>query len=154
MVQAARSGKQNIVEGSMAGIISKETEIRLTGVARASLMELLEDYQDYLRVRTLPIWDKDSPCALTIRRLAYSPNESYQTYQTYLENYSDEVCANIMICLIHQSTFLLRLQINKLCESFTQCGGIRERMRNARPSYRTTSQNNKNNHHRPSPDSQ
>ena len=142
MVQAARSGKQNIVEGSMVSLVSKEIEIRLTGFARASLVELLEDYQDYLRVRMLPLWDKDSPNAIAVRRLAYSPNESYQTYQPFLENYCDEVCANIMICLIHQCTYLLRMQINKLNESFTQYGANRERMKNARLNYRTTSRNN------------
>ena len=86
MVQAARSGKQNIVEGSMAGSISKETEIKLTGVARASLEELLEDYHDYLRIHNLSLWEKDSTPAMAIRRLAYAENESYETYRPYLES--------------------------------------------------------------------
>ena len=87
MVQAARSGKQNIVEGSMASGTSKETEIKLTNVARASLEELLADYRDFLRVRELPIWDKDFPGAsLMMRRLGtHGPHATYATYATYIE---------------------------------------------------------------------
>lgn len=68
MVQAARSGKQNIAEGSMASVTSRETEIKLTNVARASLEELLLDYEDYLRTRGLRLWDKDSPESLFMRK--------------------------------------------------------------------------------------
>ena len=136
MVQAARSGKQNIVEGSVASSVSKETEIKLTGVARASLEELLEDYQDYLRIHNLPQWEKDSPPALAVRKLAYSENESHETYRAYLEERSSGTCANIMICLINQCTYLLRLQLEKLTVEFPQSGGIRERMTQARIQYR------------------
>lgn len=78
MVQAARSGKQNIVEGSKASVTSTETEIKLTNVARASLEELLEDYRDFLRVRDLAIWEKDSKEALFVRKLGAKPHTSYE----------------------------------------------------------------------------
>ena len=140
MVQAARSGKQNIVEGSMAASVSKETEIKLTGVARASLEELLEDYQDFLRTRDLRQWEKDSVPALAVRRMAYSQDESYKTYRHYLENRSAETCAKIMICLINQCTCLLRLQLEKLAEEFPKTGGIRERMTKSRMEHRNKKQ--------------
>ena len=136
MIGAARSARQNIVEGSMAGSISKETEIKLTGVARASLEELLEDYRDYLRVHNLSLWEKDSTPAMAIRRLAHAENESYETYRPYLESRGGGSCANIMICLINQCTYLLRLQLEKLTEEFISQGGIRERMTQARIKYR------------------
>ena len=145
MVQAARSGKQNIVEGSMAAATSKETEIKLTGVARASLEELLEDYRDYLRIHDLPQWGKDSVPAAAVRKLAYSPDESYETYRAYLEERSDGTCANIMICLINQCAYLLRLQLNKLSGEFPETGGIRERMTNARIQRRSNRKDKKNN---------
>ena len=85
MVQAARSGKQNIVEGSMASGTSKATEIKLMNVARASLEELLEDYRDYLRVHNYPLWEKDSREALYVRRLGADKNASYETFRTYIE---------------------------------------------------------------------
>ena len=140
MVQAARSGKQNIVEGSMAASASRETEIKLTGVARASLEELLEDYRDYLRTHNLPLWDKNSDPALAVRNLARTENESYETYRTYLESRSDGTCANIMICLINQCTYLLRLQLEKLTGEFVRQGGMRERMTRARINYRAKKQ--------------
>src|SRR5512132_3015435 len=77
MVQAARSGKQNIAEGSMASGTSKKTELKLIGVARASLEELLLDYQDFLRQKGLPLWGKDHPTAVAVRKLAYINNRSY-----------------------------------------------------------------------------
>lgn len=86
MVQAARSGKQNIAEGSQASGTSKKTELKLVGVARASLEELLLDYQDFLRQRKLPLWNKNHPQAKAIRKLAYEKNRSYRTYRTYIFN--------------------------------------------------------------------
>ena len=136
MIQAARSGKQNIIEGSAAAVISKETEIKLTGVAMASLEELLEDYKDYLRIHNLTIWDKNSIPALAVRKLAYRKDECYDTYRPYLESRSDGTCANIMICQINQCTYLLRRQLKKLAEEFPLHGGIRERMTKARLNYR------------------
>ena len=126
MVQAARSGKQNIIEGSMASGTSKRTEIKLVGVARASLEELLADYHDFLRVRTLELWHKDSDAARAVRRLAYRRTrahqangshgtyETYETYRPYIENRSPETVANIIICLIHQANYLLDQQIRQL----------------------------------------
>src|SRR5437899_1695352 len=80
MVQAARSGRQNIAEGSQASGTSKKTELKLVGVARASLEELLLDYEDFLRQRTLPQWPKEHPTAQIVRKLAYAQNRSYSTY--------------------------------------------------------------------------
>jgi four helix bundle protein len=94
MVQAARSGKQNIVEGSQVSGTSKEGEIKLVNVARASLEELLTDYTDFLRVRNLKLWTKDSGPAKSVRRLAYTANESYETYKTYIETRTAGTVAN------------------------------------------------------------
>ncbi len=107
MVQAARSGKQNIAEGSMASGTSKKTELKLVGIARASLEELLLDYQDFLRQRRLPLWGKEHPQTKKIRKLAYDENRSYLTYRTYIEDSSAQVAANTLICLIHQANYLL-----------------------------------------------
>ena len=137
MVQAARSGKQNIIEGSKASGTSKETEIRLTNVARASLEELLEDYKDYIKNRKEVIWDKDSREALYVRKLAYNKDESYEnTYEQFIETRSGVVCANIILCLIHQCNYLLDQQIRRLEEDFIKNGGLRERMYQARKNYR------------------
>lgn len=139
MIQAARSGKQNIAEGSAASATSTETEIKLTNVARASLEELLNDYHDYLRVRNLPLWPKDSREALYIRRLghkSHTSHESYETYREFVESRSADVVANIAICLIHQANYLLDRQIRALEANFLQHGGIRERMTRARLQHR------------------
>jgi restriction system protein len=97
MIQAARSGKQNIVEGS-ANKTSEKSELKLLGVARASLAELLEDYEDFLRQRNLRQWDKNNPESLEIRKLGYKPDQSYQTYKTYLKD--QQIAANVALCLI------------------------------------------------------
>ena len=132
MVQAARSGKQNILEGSQASGTSKETEIKLVNVARASLEELLEDYQDFLRTRGLKLWAKDSKEALYVRRLGAQKNRSYESYRTYIDTRPAEVVANIMICLIHQTNYLLDQLLRQLEEAFVKEGGLRERMTRAR----------------------
>lgn len=132
MVQAARSGKQNIVEGSMASGSSKETEIKLMNVARASLEELLEDYNDFLRTRKAPLWDKDSREALFVRRLGRSTDESYQTYRIFFDTRPAEIVANIISCLIHQTNYLLDKHIRQLEQTFLKEGGLRERMTRAR----------------------
>lgn len=100
MVQAARSGKQNIAEGSMAGTTSKKTEIHLTNVARSSLQELLVDYEDYLRVRNLCIWDADSEKTVATRNFCRKHNDS-AVYREKMAQRSDETVANIAIVLIH-----------------------------------------------------
>ncbi len=132
MVQAARSGKQNIVEGSKASVTSTEMEIKLTNVARASLEELLEDYRDFLRVRDLPLWDKDSPQAQYVRKLGARPHVTYEAYREFCDTRPAEVVANIAICLIHQANYLLDQQIRGLERDFLKEGGIRERMTRAR----------------------
>ncbi len=132
MIQAARSGKQNIVEGSKAAMTSKETEIKLTNVARASLEELLEDYRDFLRVRDLPIWDKDSREALYVRDLSKTAPLTFDVFREFTETRPPEVVANIAVCLIHQANYLLDQQLRGLEKAFLKDGGLRERMTRAR----------------------
>jgi four helix bundle suffix protein len=144
MVQAARSGVQNIAEGSMASATSKKTEIKLTGVARASLEELLLDYQDFLRQRGLALWAKDSPAALAARQRCQSASD--QSHGSDMSDRSDvrdpvgvatasaELAANAMICLINQASYLLRRQLENLERQFLETGGFTERL------YRTRRQ--------------
>lgn len=128
MVQAARSGKQNIAEGSMASATSKETEIKLTNVARASLEELLIDYEDFLRTNKLRQWEKDHRLVMRFRELNRTPNATYETYQKAIENPDPEICANAMICLIKIVSYLLNKQLKTLEKAFINEGGLRERM--------------------------
>ena len=134
MVQAARSGRQNIAEGSQASGTSKKFELKLVGVARASLEELLLDYEDFLRQRGFKLWGRDHPTAQVVRRLAYEKNRTYSTYRSYIENSPPEVAANTVICLIHQTNYLLDQQLRQLEKAFLQEGGFTERL------YRTRSQ--------------
>ena len=134
MVQAARSGKQNIAEGSMASGTSKKFELKLVGVARASLEELLLDCCDFLRQRNLPLWGKNHPRARKIRKLAYASNRSYRTYRTYVESAPPEIAANTLICLIHQTNFLLDQQLRQLEKQFLEQGGFTEKLYRARQS--------------------
>jgi len=136
IVQAARSGKQNIAEGSRASGTSKEMEVKLVNVARASLEELLVDYQDFLRVRNLPIWSKDSKEAQYVRKIGRQTPITYETYREFCETRSAEVVANIALCLIHQTNYLLDRQIRRLEQDFIKEGGIRERMTRARLQHR------------------
>jgi len=125
MVQAARSGKQNIVEGSLEK--SLKMNIKLTGVARASLGELLEDYKDYLRVNNLKIWDKNDPRIREIRSLRISPNESNLTNWTYWTN-SKESFANLLITLINLDCYLLDQMTRSLEQKFITEGGYSENL--------------------------
>ena len=136
MIQSARSGKQNILEGSKAALTSKETEIKLTNVGRASLEELLADYRDYLRVRDHAIWDKDSKEALFVRRLGRKTPHTFELYREFVETRPPEVIANIAICLIHQTNYLLDQQLRALETDFLEQGGLRERMFKARLAHR------------------
>ena len=136
MVQAARSGRQNIAEGSQASGTSKKFELKLVGVARASLEELLLDYEDFLRQRALRLWGKDDPTAKAVRGLAYEKNRSYMTYKSYVENSSPEVAANTVICLIHQTNYLLDRQLRQLEAAFLSEGGFTERLYKARTAAR------------------
>lgn len=131
MEQSARSGKQNILEGSLASATSKQTEIHLTNVARASLGELLEDYKDFLRLHGLPIWAKDDPRMLAIRALGKG-EPSYETYRADIESDNPEIVGNVMVCLCNQTCYLLDQQLMTLEQEFLKEGGIRERMTRAR----------------------
>ncbi len=132
MVQAARSGRQNIAEGSQASGTSKKFELKLVAVARASLEELLLDYEDFLRQRGLALWGKNHPTAQVVRRLAYEKNRSYMTYRSYIEDSSPEVAANTLVCLIHQTNYLLDQQLRQLEQAFLKEGGFTERLYHAR----------------------
>ena len=136
MIQAARSGKQNIAEGSMASGTSKKTELKLVGVARSSLEELLLDYQDYLRQHNLKLWDKNDPRIIIIRRIGNNENRSYMSYRTYIEEQSNESSANTIICIIHQTNYLLDQLLRKLEEDFIKQGGFTERLFQIRSDYR------------------
>src|SRR6185436_8876988 len=126
MVQAARSGRQNIAEGSQASGTSKKFELKLIGVARASLEELLLDYEDFLRQSGLMLWGKNHATAQVIRRLAFEKNRSYMTYKIYIEDSPAEVAANTIICLIHQTNYLLDQQLRQLEQAFLKEGGFTE----------------------------
>ena len=147
MIQAARSGVQNIAEGSMASATSKKTELKLTGVARASLEELLLDYEDFLRQRGLRLWAKDSPEALAVRGRFRSdpsdlseksdpsdPSDKFDPHRIRIA--SPEVAANTLICLINQASFLLRRQLLGLERQFLEEGGFTERLYRERQARR------------------
>jgi len=144
MIQAARSGVQNIAEGSMASATSKKSELKLTGVARASLEELLLDYEDFLRQRGLRIWAKDSPEALAVRGKYRSdrseksdPSDASDRSDPYrIATASPEVAANTLICLINQASYLLGRQLQKLEQSFLDEGGFTERLYRERQARR------------------
>lgn len=127
MVQAARSGKQNIVEGSAASATSKETEIKLVNVAKASLQELLVDYEDYLRTRNYRQWENDSVELLKMRELGRKHNGS-DFYMPLVKVRPPETIANMVICLIKQTDYMLFKQLQSLGEDFLKNGGMRERM--------------------------
>jgi four helix bundle suffix protein len=141
MVQAARSGRQNIAEGSRASATSSQTELRLVNVARASLDELLLDYEDFLRQRGLPVWSKDDPEARKVRAVGArrtdqsDPTDSAdhrKSYSHWLEHSDPAVVANALICLIHQANYLLDRQIQGLEREFVEGGGYSERLAAAR----------------------
>ncbi|MCK6501169.1 MAG: four helix bundle suffix domain-containing protein [Nitrospira sp.] len=132
MIQAARSGKQNILEGSQASATSKETEIKLTNVARASLEELLEDYRDFLRTRGAIEWPRDHPYTLRLRNLCRLPNNDYATFRRGIEHPDPVIAANVLIGLLKLTTYLLDRQLRRLEQDFLRQGGLRERMTQAR----------------------
>jgi four helix bundle suffix protein len=154
MVQAARSGRQNIAEGSRASSTSSQTELRLVNVARASLEELLLDYEDYLRHRRLPQWAADSPEASAVRRVPQrfkkdqtdrtdpsdltnpSDSERQALYARWLDHTDPAIRANALICLIHQANFLLDRQIAALEAAFVEGGGYSEQLATARLAHR------------------
>jgi restriction system protein len=141
MVQAARSGRQNIAEGSRASATSTQTELRLVNVARASLDELLLDYEDFLRQRGLGQWDKDDPQARAVREVGrgHRTDRADRTdlseealYFAWLKHSDPGVVANALLCLIHQTNYLLDRQIAGLERQFIRGGGYSERLAAAR----------------------
>ena len=135
MVQAARSGKQNIAEGSAASSTSRESEIRLTNVAKSSFQELLVDYEDYLRVRGLVQWPEGDERLEKTRSIGRKHNDSAY-YREAVTKRSDETIANIAIVLIKQEDYLLHQLIERLKQDFLENGGIREEMSRARREHR------------------
>ena len=135
MVQAARSGKQNIAEGNQAAATSSETEIKLTNVAKASLEELLDDYEDYLRVRNLQQWGPLHPRYEKLRQYARS-EEIKKEYAATIQRMNDEEIANLCITLIHQAIYMLHKLLVTMQTRFVKEGGIKERMYQSRVSYR------------------
>ena len=147
MVQAARSGGKNIAEGSRAAATTSQTELRLVNVARASLEELLLDYEDFLRQRKLQTWRKDDPAALEVRAMGKmldradstdrsDPVAHYAAYAKWLEHADPAVVANTLLCLIHQTNYLLDQQISALERDFVQDGGYSEQLAVARMAER------------------
>ena len=135
MVQAARSGKQNIAEGCSSGTTSRETELKLVNVARASLQELLLDYEDWLRVRDMEPWALDDPrCEQTRKAVAQHNDSAY--YREAIKERSPETIANIAITLIHQADVMLRRLLEHLQRDFLEQGGIKEEMTRVRAEYR------------------
>ncbi len=135
MVQAARSGKQNIVEGCEDGRTSSEMEIKLLNVARGSLQELRADYHDYLHTHHLSLWSKDNGRQLRLRQFCHSHND-YIDYAPFVMKMNDEELSNLMITLCHQTDKMMCAYIERLEQQFVKEGGIKERMYAARTGYR------------------
>ena len=127
MVQAARSGKQNIIEGCAASSTSAKTEIKLVNVAKASLKELLEDFEDYLKTRNARQWEKGSAEYETMRRLGRDHNDA-EFFMKIVETRPPETIANMAIILINQADYLLYRQLERLSADFVENGGFSERM--------------------------
>lgn len=163
MVQAARSGRQNIAEGSRASATSSQTELRLINVARASLEELLLDYEDYLRHRHLPQWARDGAEASAVRQVAarfrndqadrsdrtdltdLNDQQRYALYACWLDHADPAVRANALICLIHQANYLLDRQIAALEAAFVEGGGYSEQLATERLKQRRKDQSDRPN---------
>ena len=136
MLQAARSGKQNIVEGSADGVTSMEMELKLLNVARASLKELREDYEDYILSRKLTRWDVKHPRYDTMLKFCRKHNK-WDEYSPYVDKWNDEEIANICLTLCHMVDKMMMTYQEKLEKDFVANGGIKERMAAARMKYRT-----------------
>lgn len=135
MVQAARSGKQNIVEGCTASATSNKTEIKLVSVAKASLQELLEDYEDYLRTRGHRQWEEGSKELEAMRRLGREHNDA-PFFMNLVQTRPPETIANMVIVLIKQADYLLFRQLQRLADDFLEEGGFNERMMRMRKAKR------------------
>ena len=127
MVQAARSGKQNIIEGCSASSTSAKTEIKLLNVAKASLLELLEDYEDYLKVRNYRQWEEGSVEMEAMRKLGIQHSDA-EYFMKLAETRPSETIANMAIVLIKQADYLLYRQLQRLSEDFVNNGGFSEKM--------------------------
>ena len=136
MIQAARSGKQNIIEGCAAGITSSKTEIKLVNVAKASLQELLEDYEDYLKTRNHRQWEEDSPELLKMRELGRQHSD-HDFFLKIAETRPPETIANMCIVLIKQADYLLFRQLQRLADNFEKQGGFSEKMFRVRSQKRS-----------------
>jgi len=136
MVQAARSGMQNILEGSMASGTSKETEIKLTNVARASLEELKKDYLNYIAINRLVLWDKNHQYYAELSKKHRINPQNYDVYKKGIESDKPEVSANVLLSLINVTSYLLTQQLKRLETDFLEEGGLRERMTKARINVR------------------
>ncbi len=128
---------QGPCEGSQASGTSKETEIKLTGVARASQQELLEDYRDFMRNRRIEEWTPDHPYVRRLRQLNRTPGANYQTFKKGIEHPDPAICANVIVGLIKVTCYLLDQQLRRLEQDFLKEGGLRERMTRARLAART-----------------
>ena len=135
MVQAARSCKQNIAEGSAASGTSKETEIKLTNVARATLDELIEDYNDWLKAHNADVWPAADEKAKAARDFAIK-NAEWEAWKPFFESRSPETLANLMLTVCHQTRYMLDKMIMRQEEDFKKFGGVRERMHAARTAAR------------------
>ena len=135
MVQAARSGKQNIVEGVEFSTTSYEVFLKLLNTAGSSLQELLDDYRDYLRVRNLRLWESDSVEVKAMSKLGRKYQKS-DYFLSLAESRNDEVVANMVIVLIHQADILITGYINQQYQRFLQEGGFREKLTRERLSMR------------------
>jgi four helix bundle suffix protein len=137
MIQAARSRKRNILEASEASGTSKETEIKLTNVARASLKELLEDYRDFMQNHDIKEWEPNHPYALRLRKLNRTPGASYETFRKAIEHADPAIFANAISGLIKVMCYLLDRQLARLEQDFLKEGGLRDRMTRARLAARS-----------------
>jgi four helix bundle suffix protein len=138
MVQAARSGKQNILEGSQASGTSKETELKLTSVARSSQEELIEDYRDFMRNHRIEAWTPEHPYARRLRQLNRTENANDETFRKGIEHPDPAICANVIVGLIKVTCYFLDQQLRRLEQDFLKEGGLRERMTRARLAIRAT----------------
>ena len=136
MIQAARSGKKNLLEGSRLGRTSREMEIKLINVAYGSLSELRDDYRDFLCTRDLRLWDKDSKEARFVRELGKRQPQTFDLYREFMETRPPQVLANIAICLISQAMYLIDRQLDRLETDFIEQGGLREKMTRVRLAHR------------------
>lgn len=135
MLQAARSGKQNIIEGTAASTTSSKTEIKLVNVAKASLQELLEDYEDYLKTRGFHQWEEGSVELETMRNLGKKHNDA-EFFMQLAQTRPPETIANMCIVLIKQADYLLFRQLQRLSDDFMKNGGFTERMYRLRSQQR------------------